>query len=217
MIVIWDKKTRKVIYQTSDDSQYANYSLYAQQHSSVGFLSKASMAVFPEPGYKIDMSGNYVPLSYAERVANGSAPAPTNLQKVIVRADGTESLEYKSNEELIATGTKSLDDFRASKKNFLYQSAVDYLNRSVTPQNKYPTSEAAQKICIATMALANTPDTDPNKILMIQSGLLFTVDKAKEILAFCSAVMASFRSACKAVDEAINLAQLDSIQLSTYL
>jgi hypothetical protein len=218
MIVIWDKKTKKILHQTSDESLLPNYLLLAQQDpNTYGFFFNNSAEVFPESGKIIDSeTGEYREMTYNEKVISKLASPLLPTQKLVV-TDGVETPISKTREELLKAGLATLNDYKSQKKSSLYFEATAYLNTSLTPTNKYTTSDAAQKIAIATISMTNLGDNDPNKVLLTQQGLLYTIDKAKEILAFCAAVTASFRAACNAVDSAINLAQIDDIHLSTYL
>ena len=191
MITIWDKSTKKIVNQSSDHSLEANYWLKAQG-KQLGFHSNVNSTVFPDYGYHLNNEGEHVPL----------APEKTPATLIL--------------EEQVANGSVSLDAVKIGHKHLLYLSSTVYLNSAKTT-NGYTCSDAAQKICVATIAMKNLPDSDEDKLRMTQDGILYSLAKAREILAKCAAVTASYRAACEAVDRAQNVAQIQAVKLETYL
>jgi hypothetical protein len=191
MITLWEKDTKKIVNQTTDHSLEENYRLKAQG-KQLNFHSNPNSNVFPDYGYQLNSAGDHVPMAPEKSVATLAV------------------------EEQVATGVISLDSVKQSHKHFLYLNSTVYLNSTKT-ENGYICSDAAQKICIATVAMKNISDNDEDKLRMTQDGLLYELSKAREILAKCAAVTASYRAACAAVDRAQNVAQVHAVKLETFL
>jgi hypothetical protein len=216
MIVVWNKKTKQILHQTMDMSLAANYELYAHK-KDVGFFCKPEASAFPESGYVIDSeSGDYRPMTYAEKVKAKLASVLRPDQKIVVDSNGVEQAVPLTDQEQLKAGLITLSDLRSKQKTFLYFEATTYLNSSFT-KNGYSTSDAAQRIALNSIQMKNVSNQDEDLKSLTSAGLIYPLDKAREILTFCASVTASFREACKAVDSAVNVAQISSIHLNSYL
>lgn len=216
MIVVWNKETRKILHQTTDNSQLQNYELFAHQ-KNVGFFFNPDATAFPEPGFVIDQtSGEYRPMTYAEKVSARLEPALQPNQKIVKDNNGNEFAVIMSDDEQLKAGIITLLDIKSRQKTFLYMQATGHLNSSTT-KNGYSTSDTAQKIALNSIQMKNVSDSDVDKKSLVEAGLIYSLEKSREILTFCAAVTASFREACKAVDSALNVAQVTSIKLDSYL
>jgi len=192
MITIWNKTTKKIVNQTTDHNLEENYRLKAQG-KQLGFHSNPNSDRFPDVGFCLNDQGEHVPV-------DPETPAPVL------------ALEAK-----VAQGLVTLDSVKSEHKNLLYLMSTVYLNSAKTTEHGYICSDAAQKICVATIAMKNVSEEDEDKQRMTQDGLLYSLDKAREILAKCAAVTAAYKAACAAVDRGQNVAQVLAVKLATFL
>lgn len=216
MIAVWNKETKAILHQTMDISQAVNYELFAHQ-KNVGLFFNPDATAFPEPGFLIDQtSGEYRPMTYVEKVNARLEPALQSNQKIVKDSNGNERAVPMSEDEQLKAGIITLLDIKSRRKTILYMQATEYLNASTT-QSGYSTSDTAQKIALNSIQMKNVADNDVDKKALADAGLIYSLEKSREILTFCAAVTASFREACKSVDSALNVAQITSVKLDSYL
>lgn len=216
MIVVWNKQTKKILHQTTDMSLVSNYELYAHK-KDIGFFCKPDATSFPEPGYLLDEeSGDYRPMTYAEKVKAKIAPALKADQKIVADSNGVEHAVSMTDTEKLKSGLLTLADLKSKQKTLLYIEATNYLNLSFT-QNGYSTSDTAQRIALNSIQMKNVAKTDEDYKSLSEAGLIYSLDKAREILTFCASVTAAYRAACKSIDSALNVVQISGIHLDSYL
>lgn len=204
MITTWDKNGKIIHQDTSDD----DYAMWAADLSTYGIAK--TKGKFPEDGCVLTNRGVYRQKTITERVEEGS-----------VRLSATQKLEgnnvvNKTPQEQVDDGTITLKDYKIKGYMRIADEANTYMT-SATTSHGYLVNNDAQKIAIFSFSTKEIPDADPDKKAYLAAGILYPLDKAREILDFCASMKGSVDAANTAIKNALSVAAVDAVKFSSFI
>lgn len=117
----------------------------------------------------------------------------------------------KTKQEQINDGTLSLNSYKEDAYIRITNEANLFLTTARTKSGHLVNNDA-QKIALFTISMKNVDNNDIDKILYSTSGLIYDIDKAREILSYCADVKTVVQACNLAIKTANLVVSIDAIK-----